>query len=70
VICGAGSDKSSAADWTCMDQNAVSGKSGKPCLSAAVKLHLTCDVGSQNLLIFSYPKVRIIFYVFRGIISL
>jgi len=36
----------------CMDQNAVSGTSGKSCLFAAVKLHSTRDVGAQNLLFF------------------
>jgi len=36
----------------CMDQNAVSGTSGKSRLFAAVKLHSTRDVGAQNLLFF------------------
>jgi hypothetical protein len=49
-----------------MDQNAVSGRSEKNCLFAAVKLHLTCNVGAQNLLIFVTARYGLFFMFSEG----
>ena len=49
--------------WMCMDHNVASGKRGKSCLFAAVKWHLTCDVGSQNLLIFLTARYGLFFFL-------
>jgi hypothetical protein len=47
------------------DQNAVSGRSGKSCLFAAVNFHLTRDVGSRNLLAFITARYGIFFLFFQ-----